>query len=205
MLKTSELLEIYSLVKTASTSLNISKQSKQARNNLLSDLNKINNNPLVKLAFDTRRIDQDKEYNPRRGLQHYQRSEEFVTEDTSLKIANIKKIKNVTALLKDLFHSDDAWHDSFAKTLYSSLENTINDFNKLGNFSSDQKSLTGLHYIQQLLTIRYGIDLDKVQLDKDEDILNVILRRDNELLQKFNSLNLKSIKVGIENSDNLQT
>jgi len=200
MSKTSELLEIHALIKSASINLDIRNKSKLLREDLITEYQ-----PLKKLAFDTRRIDQDKEYNPRRGLQHYHRSEEFVTEETLNKVNSIKKLKNITALLKDLFHNDDSWHDSFAKTLYNSLENTINDFNKLGNFSQDQKSLTGLNYIQQLLTIRYGINLDNVQLSKDEDILNVILNRDDELLKKFNALNLKSIKFGIDDSNTLQT
>ena len=75
MSKTSELLEIHALVKSASINLDIRNKSKCLRDSILTD------KPLTKLAFDTRRIDQDKEYNPRRGLQHYQRSEEFVSED----------------------------------------------------------------------------------------------------------------------------
>lgn len=36
---------------------------------------------LVKQAFDTRRIDQNLEYNPRRNLQYYQRSEAFINDE----------------------------------------------------------------------------------------------------------------------------
>ena len=36
------------------------------------------NKPLTKIAFDTRRIDQENDYNPRQNLQYYHRSEPFI-------------------------------------------------------------------------------------------------------------------------------
>lgn len=116
MSKTSELLEIHALIKSASTNLDIRTKSKLIRDDVLAEYQ-----PFKKQAFDTRRIDQDKEYNPRRGLQHYQRSEEFVSEDTNHKMICIQKCKEVTNLLKSVFSKTNEWHDSFIKTLYNTL------------------------------------------------------------------------------------
>lgn len=199
MSKPSNFLEIYTLIKSASNNLAIRNNTKLLREEFFQEFK-----PLKKMAFDTRRIDQDKDYNPRRGLQHYSRSDDFVSEEDIVKINNIKKLKNITALLHEIFNKDDAWHDSFSKTLYTGLENAVNDFNKLGNFSTDQKSLTGLHYIEQLLNIRYGINLTNMNIN-DNEILNIILKKDEELLNKFNKLNLSNVKLGVEPPSNLET
>lgn len=190
MSKTSELLEIHALVKSASINLDIRNKSKCLRDSILTD------KPLTKLAFDTRRIDQDKEYNPRRGLQHYQRSEEFVSEDTAHKMACLEKCKEVTNILKSVFSRTNEWHDSFIKTLYNTLSGAVNDFNKLGNFSSNQKSLSSLEYIEQLLTVRYAINLDNVINIPEEELFFTILKKDEELNNKFGNIDYHAIKNG---------
>ena len=71
----------------------------------LRDINK----PIVKTAFDTRRINQYTDFNPRRNLQYYHRSEAFIAKDSSEKIKTFFKLKTAVDSIKEDFLGDPEW------------------------------------------------------------------------------------------------
>ena len=85
-----EATEIYSLISRGSQEMEARKQSRLLRKVALESVS--SGQGFTKLAFDTRRIDQETEYNPRRGLQNYNRSEAFLSEGTAQRVKNFVKL-----------------------------------------------------------------------------------------------------------------
>ena len=81
-----EVTELYQLVSQGTENIDARKQSRMLRKVALDSYS--SGQGFTKLAFDTRRVDQETQYIPRRGLQNYQRSEAFLSEAISQKIKN---------------------------------------------------------------------------------------------------------------------
>ena len=134
---------------------------------------------LVKLAFDTRRIDQETTYVPRRNLQYYHRSAPFVDDETSNKIAYIMKVKTAVDLIKDKYHREPEWGDSYARVLSSAVDRALRTEQKDADFFKAQ-----FNYLDELLYVRYRINHDDLMTMAEKDIERVILSRDENLLHK---------------------
>jgi hypothetical protein len=136
----------------------------------------------VKQAFDTRRINQEVDYIPRRGLQNYHRSEDFISESMSVKIEAFTKLFDVLSQLKLEFGKQAAWQDSYARSLYSSVSNGLRTNIKDGDYSDSQPALGGLNYLEELLYVRYRLTTNDLLSKSSEDIRKTILNRDELLV-----------------------
>src|ERR1022692_4222517 len=97
----SEVFDIYDLISNGSENIAIRNQSRTLRK--IAFGNFCPKEGFKKIAFDTRRIDQETEYNPRRGLQNYNRSEPFISEDLAQKIKNFAKLRDVLNELETIY------------------------------------------------------------------------------------------------------
>jgi hypothetical protein len=139
--------------------------------------------PMVKNAFDTRHIDSEDTFNPRRGLQHYHRAEPFVSEKTADTLKNLLKLHGVLEEIKAEYGKDFEWLDSNARILLNTLNTGLRIKQGDGNFSESQPSQGGLNYIEELLYVRYRLGYDELSNLTKEALKKVILSKD-ELLSK---------------------
>jgi hypothetical protein len=134
---------------------------------------------MLKVAFDTRYINQETETNPRRNLQYFHRNEPYITADMSGKIKTFFKLKTVVDELKEDFHRDHDWHDSYCRVLSASLDRTLRADQKDMNFFAPQ-----MEYLNELLYLRYRLKDDDINKLGEVDLRNIILNRDEKLLYK---------------------
>lgn len=135
--------------------------------------------PIVKQAFDTRRINQYTETNPRRNLQYYHRSEPFITKDASEKISSLFKLKTAVDSIKEDFLGDPEWHDSYCRILSAALDRTLRVEQRDMDFFKPQ-----LDYLEELLYLRYRLKEDDVVRLNEKELRNIILDKDETLLHK---------------------
>lgn len=135
--------------------------------------------PLAKLAFDTRRINQETTYIPRRNLQNYHRSAEFIDDEMAAKIKLLAKVKTATSMLKEQFGYEPEWLDSYARVLDSTLDRVLRLQQKDGDLSPAQ-----LSYAEELLYVRYRLGRDDITKLSEREIEKIILQKDEPLNRK---------------------
>lgn len=179
-MKLDDILELYQLISSGTENIPTRQRSIQVRK---AGLENCVSDGFNKVAFDTRRINQETDYNPRRGLQNYHRSEPFVSEIMGQKIKNFAKLRTVLEGLKAKYGRDHAWQDSNARILLSTLDNGLRIEQRDGDFAISQPAQGSLDYIEELMHVRYRLgfddlsklgatDLEKVILSKDENLIN---------------------------------
>jgi hypothetical protein len=136
-------------------------------------------NPLVKVAFDTRRIDQETEFNPRRGLQNYSRSEAFLNEANAGKLVQLKKLRGIVEALKTTYGREPEWQDSYCRVLLNTLNQSLNK-----DPGETQASIGSLDYVEEMLFTRYRLDMDSIAKYADNTLRDIVLNKDEVLLRK---------------------
>ena len=137
-----------------------------------------------KIAFDTRLMDQETEYNPRRGLQNYNRSEAFLSEALSNKVKSFAKLRKVLNQLKDVYGKEHEWQDSNARVLLTTIDSGLRTIAQDENFSVNQPGTGSFDYIEELLNVRYRLTVDNLTSMGDAQLKNIILSKDEELIRK---------------------
>jgi len=181
-MKIDTISELYQLISSGSSDLPARKQSIQLRKAGLSAY--ASGSGFTKVAFDTRRIDQETEYNPRRGLQNYNRSEAFLSEAMGQKLIHLAKLKGVLEDLKKEFGREHEWQDSNARVLLSTLDQGLRTLQKDGDYSDAQPSQGSIDYIEELLHVRYRLAFDDLTKLGKSELKRVILSKDEELTRK---------------------
>lgn len=197
-----EYFDIYDLISRGTINVSSRKRSIQLRKKAF----KIQlNQGFNKFAFDTRRINQETEYNPRRGLQNYNRSEEFVSEYLANKLKCFAKLRNVLEDLKNKYGKEHEWQDSNARVLLSTLNNGLRISQNDGDYAINQPGIGSIDYIDQLLHVRYRLDTEDLNKMADSDLKKVILSKDEELTRKdvSNALEITKSDVATQNYDTL--
>jgi hypothetical protein len=199
-----QMFDIFNIVSEASSSLGACvKGSKQNRANYLSGLVD-NNSGIIKVAFDTRRIDQETEYNPRRGLQNFHRSEEFISQAISQKLKNFSKLRNVLVALKEKYGKEPEWQDSYSRVLLSTLDKGLRTNEKDGDYTDSQPAMGSFDYIEELLYVRYRLTFDQLTKLSEEELMKVILSRDEDLTKKdINKAEISRHDVATQGYDTL--
>lgn len=151
----------------------------------------------VKQAFDTRRIDQETEYNPRRGLQTYNRSEAFLSEAMAQKIENFAKLRDVLIGLKEVYGKEPEWQDSNARVLLSTLDAGLRTNTHDGDFTACQPGVGSFDYIEELMHMRYRLGFDDLNKMGAADLRKVILSKDEELLHRGMNKSLEITKSDV--------
>lgn len=181
-MKLLELSEIYNLISRGTEQVGTRKQSRLLRTAALETT--MSGEGFTKVAFDTRKIDQETEYNPRRGAQNYQRSEAFITEAIGQKVKNFAKLRNVLMSLKNIYGKEHEWQDSNARVLLTTIDSGLRTIAQDENFSTNQPGTGSFDYIEELLNVRYRLNLDNLASMGEADLKRVILAKDEELIRK---------------------
>jgi len=139
----------------------------------------------TKLAFDTRRIDQETEYNPRRGLQNYQRSEQFISEGIAQRVKNFAKLRKVLNGIKEVYGKEYEWQDSNARILLTAVDKGLRTGIDDGDFGAqNQPGVGSFDYLEELMNVRYRLTYDDLTRMGEAELKNVILAKDEELVRK---------------------
>ena len=140
-------------------------------------------NTLTKLAFDTRRIDQKFDKNPRTNLQYYNRSEQFIDKIKHNRMVTIGKlIEPLNDIQKD-FGDQPEYFQSYAMTLHDLVTRALRIKQEDLEVFSPQ-----LDYLEQLLYARYRLSLEDINKFSHEKIRERILAKDEALLKRGNYL-----------------
>jgi hypothetical protein len=180
-----EVTEFYNLISRGSQNLGSRKQSRLLRKTALESVN--SGRGFTKLAFDTRRVDQEVEYNPRRGLQNYNRSEAFLTEGTAQRVMNFAKLRNVLNKLKEVHGKTHEWQDSSARILLTAVDKGLRTGIDDGDYAAqNQPGVGSFDYLEELLNVRYRLTYDDLTSMGEADLKRVILAKDEELTRDTN-------------------
>jgi hypothetical protein len=169
-MKLSEALEIQTIIERGTSELKLRRAGIEARSIL---------SPIKKLAFDTRRINQETERNPRGNLQYYSRSEPFVDDKLAEKIGQYMKIKTAVDLLKERYGREPEWFNSYARILSAAVDRALRIEQKDGDFYKAQ-----FDYLDELLYVRYRLSDHDLCKMGEMDLERTILGKDEKLLHK---------------------
>jgi hypothetical protein len=137
-----------------------------------------------KKAFDTRRINQETDFNPRRGLQNYHRSEQFLSEAQSQKIAGYARLKNIVDQLKEKYGSEPEWQDSYCRVLLNTLNTVLRTEQQDGDYGETGTSIGSFDYLDQLLHARYRLEMNSLTKLGEEQLREIVLSKDEPLIRK---------------------
>ena len=160
--------ELYNLISNGTEGITSRKTAMRLRKVGLNSF--ISGQGFNKVAFDTRRIDQEVEINPRRGLQNYNRSEAFLSELMGEKLKNFAKVRNVLNKLKDVYGKEREWQDSNARVLLATIDNGLRTHLKDGDYTEAQPGTGSLDYIEELMHVRYRLGFDEISKMAEEDL-----------------------------------
>lgn len=178
-----EVTELYNLISRGSEGIQSRKQARQLRKVALASV--VSGQGFRKVAFDTRRVDQETEYNPRRGLQNYNRSEAFISEGLAQRVKNFAKLRNVLIGLKNVYGKEREWQDSNARILLTAIDKGLRTGIDDGDFGSmNQPGVGSFDYLEELLGMRYRLTYDDLVRMGETDLSKVILSKDEELIRK---------------------
>lgn len=136
----------------------------------------------IKQAFDTRRINQETDFIPRRGLQNYHRSEEFVSQNIANKVKAFSRLAQLLDQLKLQYGKEPEWQDSYTRVLASAVHKGLRTDQLDGDYSDAQPSMASLDYLEELLFVRYRLTPDSLLSMADSELQKVILNKDELLL-----------------------
>lgn len=142
-----------------------------------SALTKMTRGEFTKIAFDTRRVDQNVVFVPRRNLQNYHRSEKFVGEEVTAQINSFMKVKKAMDAIKARYAGHPAWLDSYCRVLGATVDATLRVDQKDGDFSKSQ-----MDYLNELLYVRYRMSPEDLVTATEEQILRTLLAKDESLM-----------------------
>lgn len=177
-----EVTELYNLISRGSQDVGSRKQSRLLRKTALASVS--SGQGFTKLAFDTRRIDQETEYNPRRGLQNYQRSEQFISEGLAQRVKNFAKLRDVLYGLKNVYGKEHEWQDSNARILLTALDKGLRTNIDDNDFAVNQPGVGSFDYLDELLNVRYRLTHDSLTSMGEAELKKVLLAKDEELIRK---------------------
>lgn len=202
-MKLLEATELYSLISRGMADVPSRRESRRLRKVALGTISQ--GQGFTKMAFDTRRIDQETQYNPRRGLQNYNRSDAFLTEAIAQKVKNFAKLRRALIGLKDKYGKEHEWQDSNARVLLSTLDNGLRVVAQDGDYAESQPGVGSFDYLEELLHVRYRLGFDDLVRMGESDLQRVILKKDEELTRKdvTSSLEITKHDVSSQGYDSL--
>jgi len=151
---------------------------REARRSALKKLDEICG-PIKKQAFDTRRVDQERDRNPRSNLQYWHRTEPFISDEDDSKVKIFGKALDIISDIREDFGRDPEWHESYARQLYDHL-NRIIKINK----ADDNIYSPHVSYLEQLVYARYRLSLDDINGMEAGELRKAFLAKDDGLLKR---------------------
>ena len=142
-------------------------------------LQKAQEKPLIKVAFDTRRIDQEHDRNPRTNLQYWNRSQAFIEEEDQNKINIFSKLMLPLEEIRKDFETEPEYFNSYARVLHDSVNRILRV--KEGDLDIFRPQLA---YLEQLLFARYRLSMDEINKMGIKELKESILKKDENLLKR---------------------
>lgn len=177
-MKLETIFDIYELICSGSKNIISRNESFKLRKDAFGLLN----SKIIKNAFDTRKIDQETSYNPRRGLQNYHRSEPFVSKNMKKKVEAFTRLSKILDEIKSKFGREYEWQDSYVRVLQAAVEKGLRVKEADEDFSEVQPSMASLDYLDELMYVRYRLTSEDLMTMAEEDLRNVILSKDELLV-----------------------
>jgi len=138
-----------------------------------------------KVAFDTRRIDQGHQRNPRSNLQYFSRSQQFIDEEDQGKMETFAKLLLPLETIKKKYGSQPEYFNSYARILHESVERILRIKEADLDIFRPQ-----LNYLEQLVFARYRLSLEDISNKKEAELQEIILNKDENLLKRGTYLNI---------------
>jgi hypothetical protein len=136
-------------------------------------------NPITKVAFDTRRVDQLRDRNPRQNLQYYHRTDPFIDEEDDDKLNRFARLLKVLNGIQKDFGTQPEWFESYARQLHDSVTRILRVKQADLDVFKPQ-----LFYLEQLLDARYRITMDQLKSMPTKELRARILSKDEPLLKR---------------------
>lgn len=163
----------------------------------------------TKVAFDTRRTNQETDRNPRLNLQNWHRTDQFIDEGDQKNIEVLGKLIVPLNELKESFGSEPGWHESYSRQLLDQVERALRV--KVGDQDIHRSQFA---YLEQLIFQRYRLSFEEISRLEKTAIKTKILDKDENLLKRgaflhasaLEELNKKSSQnMSVKTGDNVQT
>lgn len=139
--------------------------------------------PLTKLAFDTRRVDQENDRNPRKNLQYWHRTDQFIdaTDEKTLKI--FARLAKVLKQMKKKLGTQPEWFESYARQLYDNVYRILRVKEADLDIFRPQ-----VNYLEQLIFARYRLTMENIEKFSESKLEERILAKDEELVGRSSYL-----------------
>jgi hypothetical protein len=135
--------------------------------------------PITKVAFDTRRFNSETTRNPRSNLQNWVRSQPFIDSEMQNKLETLGRLWNPLQELKTTYGTNPSWHESYARVLHDTVENTLRIKEADGEVFHPQVA-----YLEQLMFARYRLSMDEIGNMSADKLKTAILQKDENLLKR---------------------
>jgi hypothetical protein len=135
--------------------------------------------PIAKTAFDTRRVDQEHDRNPRKNLQYYHRADAFIDENDNGKLNKFAKLLNVVGEIKKDLGTEPEWFESYSRQLHDQLTRILRV--KQADLDIFKPQLS---YLEQLIYARYRLSMDDLDQLSAMELRARILSKDEALLKR---------------------
>jgi hypothetical protein len=135
--------------------------------------------PITKVAFDTRRVDQEHDRNPRQNLQYYHRTDQFITGEDSIRLQKFARLLRVLNEIKGDLGTQPEWFESYTRQLYDQVTRILRV--KQADLDVFQPQLS---YLEQLLYDRYRLSMDELGSISDLNLKARIMSKDEALLKR---------------------
>lgn len=148
---------------------------RKARVAALNDFHK----PIRKVAFDTRRVDQKTQRNPRANLQYWHRTDAFIDSEDEGKLSRFARLMRILDDIKKQFGTEPEWFESYARVLYDNVHRILRI--KQADLDIFKPQLS---YLEQLLDARYRLSMEDLQSLSNDMLRERILSKDESLLKR---------------------
>lgn len=154
-----------------------------------------------KIAFDTRRIDQEHDRIPRTNLQYWNRSQAFIDEEDQGKIDVFAKLLPALEEIKSSFGTQPEYFNSYSRILHDSVNRILRV--KEADLDIFRPQLA---YLEQLMFARYRLSMEDINKMNTAILKEAILKKDENLLKRGSYLQATSgnkSEVIIKDGDNI--
>lgn len=133
--------------------------------------------PLTKLAFDTRRVDQENDRNPRKNLQYWHRTDQFIDETDEKTLKTFARLAKVLKRMKKNLGTQPEWFESYARQLYDNVYRILRVKEADLDIFRPQ-----INYLEQLIFARYRLTKENLEKFSESKLEERILAKDEDLI-----------------------
>lgn len=139
--------------------------------------------PLIKNAFDTRRINQETDRNPRTNLQYWHRTDPFIDDTDKSKLNTFAKLFNMLDNTKKKLGTQPEWFESYTRQLHDNVHRILRV--KQADLDIFRPQLS---YLEQLIYARYRLSMEDIEKLSEDELRDKILAKDEGLIGRNNYL-----------------